>query len=322
MNEYFPLEQTQIELKALLRGDARTWAEIGYLLASVEFYGIWREEAGSFTEWLKRFAVRLGKKESSIWRYLTASRYYIELRKQMLAKGSQCPLLQNLPDRISPENLELLSKIERVVPPELMQSLSERVIAGVATRAELRDAWETFRPVLAGKTARGQVCPPRFDPSDLSQRRSLMEAVTFRGLSNYKEVLFGTTSYDFNEVFYHVDLKIHNIINSKITLDAVVAIGNKNNGQLILNVIEIVTLINPQVLENISTMMKYCDFIWLATHEAYLDGLVRDIPQNIGIFGINDLGHIHVVRQAIAEVDGGQNSYELIKSLLLKTLTR
>lgn len=123
-----------MELAAVLRGDARTWAEIGRLLGSVEMHGLWREEAGSFTEWLRRFAQQLGKRgESSFWRYLTAGRYYIELRKQLLSRNVQCPLLQDLPERVSPENLELLSKLERVAPPDVMHNLSERVVAGVAS---------------------------------------------------------------------------------------------------------------------------------------------------------------------------------------------
>lgn len=311
-----------MELVASLRGDSRTWAETGRLLGSVELHGMWREEAGSFTEWLKQFAVRIGKKESSLWRYLTAGRYYIELRKQMLARNIQCPTLQNLPDRISPENLELLSKLERAAPPDVIQDLSERVVAGVATRAELRDAWIIFRPILAGQTARGRLTPPRFDPADLSQRHSLMEATIFRALSDKNETWLDHSQSDFYELFTHLALPLHNQRKRVIVFDAVVATGRKSNGQLIFHGIEVVGANVQGISAEVEMLMKYCDFMWVATHEKFLDGLRASIPQGTGILVINDAGSIQVVLPAGRGSESGVNSFELAKMLLLNTLTR
>lgn len=321
MDEYLSLRAAQIELKALQRGEHRTWAEIGRLLGSVELHGAWRGEAGSFTEWLKQFAKRLGKKESSFWRYLTAGRYYIKLRKQMLKRNNEYPLLQNLPDRISPENLELLSKLERVAPPEAIYQFSDRVIAGVATRAELRDAWKIFRPILAGQTARGQLNIPRFDPSDISQVDCLMEAMVFRALSQKDANWLGNDQSDFCEIFANVWLSLSiNQRKMSIGIDAVVVTGQKSKAQLILHCIQVVGMgyLHTTVEEVLLT--KYCDFMWVAMHEKILDDMRANIPKDVGIMTINDGGFIHMVRPAIIGDDSGKNSCELAKALLLKLL--
>lgn len=322
MTDYLSLPETQRELVSFLRGDSHTWGEAGRLLGSVELHGIWREEAGSFTEWLKKFAERLGKKESSLWRYFTAGRYYIELQKKMLTRNFKCPTLQNLPDRISPENLEILSKLERVAPPEVMQTLSEHVVGGVATRSELRDAWKIFRPVLAGQTARGRPTPPRFDPTDLSQRDSYLEARFFSALSNKNESVLTNSQFDFYELFTQVTLKLDHPRKGVMVLDAVAVTGNKSKSELIFHGIEVVGLRFSHAYKNLEPLQRYCDFVWIATHEKNFEEFRTSVPENVGCLVINDSGEIKISLAATRGINSGLNSGELAKMLLLEMLAQ
>lgn len=134
------------EIAALTQGQSRSWAHIGYLLDRIDQTDYWRNEAKSFTEWLKGHAESLGLKESTLWRYLTAGRYYIKLREALTGRGVSCPPLGELPDKVSPENLELLSKLARVAPDNALQRLAEQVISGGGTPRP-----RAVRPPSAGR---------------------------------------------------------------------------------------------------------------------------------------------------------------------------
>ena len=315
MNEFLSFPETQAELSAIRDGSPRTWAEIARLLASVELHGLWRTNADSFTEWIRFVAQQLGKKEGSCWRYLTAGRYYVELRKRLLKNDIQCPELHNLPDRISPENLELLAKLERVAPPDVIFGLAERVVAGVATRAELRDAWTVFRPVLAGRTARGQMEAPRYDPDNPMQRDSLLEAMVFRSLAESEGVWLKNNDYSIYHLFSDVEL-VNKGGDKLYVLDALIVTGSKESGELVFHGIEVVGLISAQTQKKLQDIMQLCDFVWASVHEHLLEQTTPEIPNGVGILVANGSG-IYIVRQAVKMDIQGCN---LAKSLLIKML--
>lgn len=96
-----------------------------------------------------------------------------------------CPAPAELPDTVSPENLELLGKLSRFVPDEHLPTLAQRVLTGDITRAELRQTWVAYRPALGGRTARGKgVAVPWVSPIDPKQCLSIVEAQVFTALSS------------------------------------------------------------------------------------------------------------------------------------------
>jgi len=316
MSEFLTFPETQAELSVIRDGSPRTWSEIGRLLASVELHGLWRTNANSFTEWIRYFAQQFGKREGSYWRYLTAGRYYVELRKRLLNHDIQCPELQNLPDRISPENLELLAKLERVAPPDVIFGLAERVVAGVATRAELRDAWCVFRPVLAGRTARGHVEVPRYDPDNPMQRDSLLEAMVFRALAESAGRWLENNNCSIYHLFSDVELMKYKGSNKRYVLDALIITGSKVSGELVFHGIEVVGIISQQTQKKLHDFMQLCDFVWASVHEHLLEQTKPEIPNGVGILVANG-PKIYIVRQAVKmDVQG----CDLAKSLLIKML--
>lgn len=228
------------EIAALTQGQSRSWAHIGYLLDRIDQTDYWRNEAKSFTEWLKGHAESLGLKESTLWRYLTAGRYYIKLREALTGRGVSCPPLGELPDKVSPENLELLSKLARVAPDNALQRLAEQVISGGITRAELRTVWQAYRPALGGRTARGLgVPPPRINLRNREQFESLTEAMVLTSLASGDPSWSGIRNPDLYELFMHISPESDGATPRRYIFDAVAVIRDRKSDPLQIHGIEI-----------------------------------------------------------------------------------
>ncbi|WP_158793824.1 hypothetical protein [Granulicella sp. L60] len=119
--------------------------------------------ASSMTVWIRSFARQTGMQPSTLWRLLTAGKYYRELRQEFEQVGVLLPDLGDPAIAASPESLEILNKLARVLPPDLKQ-IQRGTLEGKISRRELRDLWITYRPVLEGKNARGWPAQkPRFN---------------------------------------------------------------------------------------------------------------------------------------------------------------
>lgn len=69
--------------------------------------------------------------------------------------------------KTTPEQVEILTKISTVAPPDVVRALEEKMINGETTRQELRDVWKAYRPAKEGKTERGR--KPKKQPSESSE---------------------------------------------------------------------------------------------------------------------------------------------------------
>ena len=173
-----PFENTPFEqLRTLAAKKKRGWGEIALVLLEAEAAGSWRNQADTLSDWVTSVAQALGLGEASVWRYLSSSRYALELHGVWLGQASDEDLADML-NQASPENLELLSKLERVAPGEVFEEMKSQVLLGSIPRAKLRAAWQDFRPALGGRTAQGiGKATPRVDLNDPEQK-----AAIFRGL--------------------------------------------------------------------------------------------------------------------------------------------
>ncbi|MGQ0501555.1 MAG: hypothetical protein ACT4P0_02930 [Panacagrimonas sp.] len=130
-------------------------------LLDVERTGSWRETSTSFSKWIEEQEDELGKSPQSLWRYLSAGREYIEQRKALSARGVRLPKLEDVSAAVSPESIELLSKIRRVAPASLLKEIGQDVLTGKIERKVLRGIWDSYAPLLEGKTARGRGAKPQ-----------------------------------------------------------------------------------------------------------------------------------------------------------------
>ncbi len=119
--------------------------------------------SSSMTIWIRRYAKQTGTQPSTLWRLLAAGKTYRELREECEQDGVSLPDLEDPAIAASPESLEILGKLARVMPPDL-KDIQRATLEGKISRRELRDLWITYRPVLDGKNARGWPAQkPRFN---------------------------------------------------------------------------------------------------------------------------------------------------------------
>lgn len=321
MNDYLTQTDCLTEIAALKKGDSRTWAEIGLLLGSVEFHGLWRQEETSFTSWLKSLSVVLSKSEGSLWRYLTSARYYQLIRKELLAKQIECPELKNLSDRISPENLELLAKLDRVAPTEVIESLTERVLAGVATRSELRDAWDMFKPILNGRTARGNLGIPKYDPNDLSQSQRRLDALVHRTLSDGKNEWGAKWVQNIYCLYACVKTYPMPRMSREYAFDFVMITGIISKPKRIYHGIVVISWGNLAMLEDLINLKQFCDYLWVGIHESQLaSDLLKEINllDTVGVLVFTDSSKFYIHKEAVNDSESGKALSALKEGMLLK----
>ncbi len=141
------------------------WGAISEHILTTERLELWKPYARTMTDWMREYASQIGRSMPALWRYKNSGRYYSEKRQELAQQGTSLPPLENLPESVSAEIVELFEKVERVVPESVAQPLRLRALRGQVTKRELTKVWTTYRGILGGKTARGYgVERPRADP--------------------------------------------------------------------------------------------------------------------------------------------------------------
>ena len=321
------------EVAALIQRQMRSWAQVGLILDRVEREKYWARDAPSFSEWLKSFAPRIGMKEASLWRFLGASRYYQKLRKHLAGRNVPFPPLARLPGTISAEHLEILSKIERVLPKKDFEKLGERVLTGNVTRNELRELWKTYRPILAGRTARGRgMTAPHLNPADPTQSVMQMEAKALTTLMAAGPKKW--TGFENPQFYYPIRQAIlpndgrlpRSVIfdpNPKVglikrpILDMLALVRERDDLAMIM--IGVVFNSNIQTASALGSLASYCDHLWVALVDDEKTPDVADVPEFVGILRVEADGP-HVERRADPGV--GKRTGETAKELLWQVLRR
>jgi len=307
------------EIAALENGASCPWPKLGRLCGEVERFGLWRAEAKSFSEWVRQLAARLDLKEGSLWRMLSSARFYVELQSSLAKRGIHLPLLDKLPESVSPESLELLSKLMRVAASTVTDPLVKGLIEGSVSRAQLRATWLAYRPVLAGRTARGRgVAPPRFNQRDLQQRNSRLEADVMAGLLVAGPDWTGTANLSRYELFAQVRPQSRSSDRRIPELDAVAAVQDKSGG-VVLHGIDIRgghILRSPQFLEYVALVEPFCDFLWIAMRDGdVLESSNSALPEHLGLLLATPTS-VRVLRAA--QCVHGARTGDLAKGLLLR----
>lgn len=299
-----------------------SWVRTGIELARIESEQSWADSASSFSDWLKNQATKLGVEESNLWRYLGAVRFYAELRQSLIASGHACPDVQNLPEQVSPENLELLSKLIRVMSPADFGPLATRVLDRSAKRDELRKLWQAYRPALAGKTARGKgVAAPALDRNDPSKRtkllvahaRLLIEAAPFGWLCQPTPA-FAHVVHDFR---LPERLPLH----GNAGMDMVISLKRSDSSPLELHGVEIRVNLPVHGIPVLVDLATCVDFLWVAFTKSPTSSTLATIPAHIGVLSIQD-GAISVVRVAESTKARAEAILATTQHFLQKALAR
>jgi hypothetical protein len=304
------------EVAALIRRQPRSWAQVSWVLDQVERAGYWEGRAQSFSEWLTSTAAKIGMKESSLWRYLSAGRYYQKLRKALQGGNVPCPPLEKLPETISPESLEILAKIERVAPKKLFEDVGERVLGGSVTRHQLREIWQTYRPVLEGRTARGRgMAAPRINPADERQREMQKEATALTTLTSAGPEWTGIKDAQFYRTIG--DVTVPKAGPEKHGFDMLALVRETEDSPVMMMGVQIKTMTKVVFIDSLAW---YCDRLWLMLVAKAKIRDVAYVPEFVGILRA-DAGKLKVERPATDAYPGlGAKTGEVAKELLVRVL--
>jgi hypothetical protein len=309
---HFPNKKLQKDIAALGQRRTSSWALIGTILDQVDHEKDWAYDARSFSEWMKSFALSIGMNESSLWRYLSAIRYYQKLRKDL-------NLRKELPDSVSAEGLELLEKLERVVPKKEFDEVAGRVLGGDVKRNELRELWKTYRPILTGRTARGKnVIAPRVDPMDREQRILQTEARVLTTLMWAGPEWTGLHDPQFYYPMREVVLPRGVGLQTPRAFDMLAIVRKTVESPVMLIAVEICSRIKD--FSSLDSVAPYCDRLWVAlVGKEKIPDKAR-LPVFVGILRVK-AGGLRVERAAGEDSPGlGAKTGEMVKELLIPLL--
>jgi len=301
----FTESQIQSEIASLTEGESRTWAQIGALLHSIKESGYWRNEAESFSNWLESFGDKIGLKRATLWRYMSAGKKYNNLRRSAASFSVETlnyPPLEELQNHVSPENLELLEKLSRVMETEDSYCMMDEVIRGTIRRETLREKWQAFRPALKGQTARGKPYEKiRVDRSNEEQFRKIIEGEIYTALKEKGSNWMGISDPAFFKLILNVHPDIKSVGHSRykdvedLDLDAVALVKEDDKSPLLVHGIEIAAVFTPGIVNKIESMCWYCNCVWLAVHRNTLNMDLGLISEGIGVIALSDNEDIEVL---------------------------
>jgi len=311
-------------LQKLAHGESMPWTEVSVLLDQVDKTGYWEQTANSFTDWLKSNAEKLGNKESTLWRYLVVGRYYHDLREQFARVHLEYPPLLELPKHVSPEKLELLSKLGRVAPKDFFEKLIYDVLDNEITRDDIRDQWKAFRPAMQGKTSRGRkALIPSVNMKNKDACESIQDAIIINALKVAGSLWLSNEPAQIYSVKIIVDINT----DPKFDLPLIPAVILwKTDGSNGLEIHCVETLRNfsftEQKLKWLEHLSSCCDYLWVAKSNSQVKSTHSQVieeyyPECVGVILV-EADDISVVRKATPTKKDLANANELLKALLLK----
>jgi hypothetical protein len=313
------LKEIESELKSLLTRERRQWTKTAQLLIEVDRNNLYKEKAKSFSQYIRHLAQEFGIHESNFWRIKKAGEYYLKL--------NNTDDYQVIDDaKTTPEQVEILTKISTAAPPDIVQNLEKRMVAGETTRQELRDIWKTYRPIKEGKTERGR--KPKKPLNELNQQPEVEDEVEIEvdqldqldqsvkavkvakmaaaniieALKNYKWAIDTIDTID------SIDSINSNIFHDQFHLfyEVAVASGSSRYSRRI-DVVGILkepkqalpTVIGVEIKVNINDLKRdmklteyipFCHYFYLAVpnEQAMIDAAASVITPNIGILCVTD----------------------------------
>jgi hypothetical protein len=139
--------------KAIISLQNGYWGPIAHLIHLSHHHELWRTDKSNFSEWMAHLTTSYKVSRARCWRYKKAASFYNELR---IIDPSLCDL-KDIPKSISAEALEILERLEPVVPNDFFTEIKDKVLTSTISIRKLKDTWAAYKPALQGKTRRGNV---------------------------------------------------------------------------------------------------------------------------------------------------------------------
>lgn len=303
-DNYLLFAEITEQLEKIKAGHSFTWAKLGLLILSVDIQRYWEVNHSSFTSWIEEFAALIKKKESSCWRFMASARFYINLRKRYNSDGNSYPKLQDLSEKVSPENLELLAKLEPVLPNDYFIKLAVRVIESDVKRNEIREIWSTFRPMLDGKTKRGLKKISNISVDIKRQKEFIHELDTIQNLllkrGSWLNLPDGHVCKHFKDFIMKGSIRGHE---HTFGVEVLIMEASVRENKVNFHLVDYLVMVSDGVIEKVKTLSNKANFYWIIGNKESLLNKIDQLPADVGIiFDVN--GEIEVYKTAqFKEVD-------------------
>lgn len=277
-----------------------TWWESYCVLRDVESSKLWEGNSDSFTQWITTNSGLFKKKPSQLWRILSSGRYledyYPRYSADAVHGAATCPSLESIAEIVRPEHLELLSKLERVMPKDRFHIVAHKTFEKQISRLKLREMWLLYKPALQGRTARGRgVKAPHIDQSNENLRNLIEKSRLLDILSGSESTWTGVNNPILYKIFINIMPEGVKSVTGLALFPAVTVIM-PYSGRLELHGLRWLS-IAPSA-ENYKSMMKYCDFLWGVRANGKTDESdINAIPNDVGILEIAE-DKVTVIRRA------------------------
>ena len=308
------------------------WGTVSSTLNEISQSENWRDSHTSFTAWVKSFAEAAAVQESSLWRIISAGRYYSSLGT--IIGTLKLPTLIDISKSATAEQLELVEKIGRVSSSTEVEKLIAGIIDGSLTRDRLRTRWRVYRDSESNKTnatltkanTTTKVVLPKNNRREI-QSFDVVERLLITMIENQPvKDWIGIANPHFIKTFYRppVTLSGDDKTNAciKFQPDLLVIIQEVESSPVLFHIIEPMSYrrfdsLNWRKIANIARM--YADFFWLAVEDKSGDSLLIAIPEEVGLITFSSSG---IILRQQPKLSKYQNirSGELAKLLLTKVL--
>jgi hypothetical protein len=277
----------------------KNWGIAASELIRIEESGEWKAFATSFTSYVSGVAARAKKTPSTLWRIISAGREYKALMDRVDPNAKTFPPLERVEGIPAPESLELLGKIERVAPREIIERLQNRALEGKISRNKLRLLWQTYRPLLDGKTKRGRgVSAPKYqvrhDPEGLLDEANMVAMLAQAGPSWLAH--HGVKAYK----VVKPTGSLKSLRTQQFVPDLIVMVANSEDGDVTTHGVEVISAeASPEYsfLRKLRADRCAFDYFWIATFNPFPEMAAQFFPEAFGILAAGS-GHIKVVREA------------------------
>jgi hypothetical protein len=294
------------------------WVKYSQELMRVQADKSWKLDFAfrSYTAFVKTFSKDSGINESLLWRYLGAGKYYNKIRGNFF----EWPELALLPESVSPDSLEVLGKLERVLPEEDFKKLAMSIFDQTVKREELRNLWSMYRPVLKGETARGSNKNILWVSKDNDQLGLLQYSQFVNTLIKNPMCLSSYNDSNNYRVFSKLNLPTDNHYLESLGIDVIVIGKDAKTLDVKLHGIryileEDLKKFNVDVLPTLNILAKYFDLLWLASGQDLSTDKI-EIPSYVGIILSSDEGN-KVLRTPSTTEYSGIDINRILKDLLL-----
>jgi len=279
------LEKIETQLQAIIQQDKQQWTKTAQLLLKIESGYFYLERAKSFTQYIRQLAKQFQTNESKFWRIKKAGEFYLKLHDttdtKVISKA-----------KTTPEQIEIFIKIRTAAPPEVVESLEKKMLEGKTTRQELREIWQTYRPLKEGRTERGR--KPKNPPDDVVQlpaSKSTKIINILEALKNPNWVIktIGEETDDL-QIFPEVAVTAGSSVQKYIDVVGVVKESNQSPLPTIIGVEIKVMVLDLLENSNFEELMRFCHYFYVAIpNDTYFIEAAKDlITKQVGILCVTD----------------------------------